>query len=305
MPTPIEVKPWFKLARSVVEFYPGPLANYVSGAVEKLDIHIQGQQNAQEAREWLQQGSLLICAGPHTRTLDLPILVDALEKTGINNNNGNQGILPTSAKFFYFKEVPTMHLKTSLALFSYLAEKQLFALPVIQYYMQHEVDKDITTSLNFNAHRTSKREAKKVGGKILIFPEGTRAETGYIIRPHTDMLGPIMNGKTNGVLPIKALPILFSGIDQVQPRNSSRTSQLNPNHPVTITFGKPLAFQQIIDHTSTIGWTPEAMALHNLNSPQVTPTDYIMLQLVSLQQKSRYHPTEPYNPTNFLVKKFV
>jgi len=120
--------------------------------------------------------------------------------------------------------------------FSYIAKKELFALPIFGRYFRIAGFYMLDRNAAMSAYNTMEEvgEAMKTGDSILIFPEGTRTENGSV--------GEFKGGalKLAYKLGVPILPVAISGSFGIM----RKLSWIVNSKKVKIKIGKPIYFQK-------------------------------------------------------------
>ncbi|PIS30258.1 1-acyl-sn-glycerol-3-phosphate acyltransferase [Candidatus Saganbacteria bacterium CG08_land_8_20_14_0_20_45_16] len=128
--------------------------------------------------------------------------------------------------------------------FRFAIKKELFKVPVFGWYLRSADYFPIDRKLILSVYRTVENIIGyiKEGASVLIFPEGTRTQTGE--------LGKFKRGSLLAALKSGApiVPLAISGSFDLMPKGSF---VINP-HPVKFSIGKPIEITNEADYESKV-----------------------------------------------------
>ncbi len=263
-------------------------------------IKVENPQFLQEAQEWLNVSSIIINAGPHLLTWDLPIIERV--KAQFFDFEAGENAWPASAKFFGYDCVPKMSESERKAFLAYSERRGITLYPVVQSYLITDDNKDQAEAINRGASKKLIKTVRKPGNIVSMFTEESRGETGGLLRPKVDILGGLTRKSPSKIppeaLPPKVIPLLLIGIDRMQKgRDTSGLSGLNPLVSITLRAGFPLGYEQAEEYAAQFRWTQEAIQKYKWQergfSTKFTITDAHMLHLANYSPPTRYHGANP------------
>jgi 1-acyl-sn-glycerol-3-phosphate acyltransferase len=136
-----------------------------------------------------------------------------------------------------------IHLAYITRYFRFIAKSELFKVPFLGWYMSLAGYVPIEREISKSAHRTigSVAEVLSKDDCILIFPEGTRSNTGE--------LGPFKRGSLMAAFSsgAKVVPVAISGSNKMMPK---KTFVINIV-PISIKFGQPISFEKYLGKKPT------------------------------------------------------
>ena len=161
--------------------------------------------------------------------------------SGVNNIPKEGGLIFASNHQGAFDIL--IHLAYITRYFRFIAKSELFKVPFLGWYMSLSGYVPIEREISKSAHRTigSVAEVLGKGDCILIFPEGTRSETGE--------LGPFKRGSLMAAFSSGAtvVPVAISGSCKMMPK---KTFVINIV-PISIKFGQPVSFKKYLGKKPT------------------------------------------------------
>lgn len=248
------------------------LAAEVITAIPQLEV-IQYKASLLSARKWLDHGSLLIYFGPHTCLYDPALVTQRIVVPYLTPPDPEHFAWLTSSKFTgAVTGKPTMGA-ASTASIPYAQKMGFQILPLVQSYQLDDVQHDETfrfaASKNNTASMLKAREIlRKSGGIVGVSPEGTRVDTGGLIRGQNS-IRLLLKGRN-----VAALPVILHGVHRMQAKKDEGLNGLHPFIKIRACIGEPLTYQDAQTIASQHRWK-------DAGKGEFTATDALMLHLAS------------------------
>lgn len=219
-------------------------------------VTIENKDQLKTAEEWLRFGSIVVYLGPHTCMYDSPIVTQRILRPYLRPAGPKRFAWLTSSKFFEeVDEAPRMGT-AGAASEEYAKLMGFQMLPIFQVYRLGELtgaQRVEAQNNNFSSFRTAQRILKVPGGIVGVSSEGTRGTTGGLQRGHESIR--VLLKVKNTI----ALPIILSGVWQMQEKDKEGLDGLHPFVYIQACIGEPINYQEAEKIASQYGWKNEEM----------------------------------------------